>query len=246
MAFDTLQDEAQELLPDAIALRRDLHRHPEVGNHLPRTRDRVLEDLDGLGLELTLHDRTSGIAGLLTGARPGRTILLRGDMDALPMPEHTGLDFASERDGTMHACGHDTHVAMLLGGAHLLVERANELPGPVLLMFQPGEEGFFGAKFMLDEGLLEGLDPARTRAFAIHISKPATGRPRSSSDSSPPSTRRISAANAPARNPVRRKSTSRASMRRAKPAETSTAGLPLVPATSGASAERRWPHCGQV
>jgi hippurate hydrolase len=175
MAFDTLQDEAQELLPDAIALRRDLHRHPEVGNHLPRTRDRVLEDLDGLGLELTLHDRTSGIAGLLTGARPGRTILLRGDMDALPMPEHTGLDFASERDGTMHACGHDTHVAMLAGAARLLGDRRSELTGRVLFMFQPGEEGHHGARFMLDEGLLDvpplsdGTPSPVDAAAAIHI-----------------------------------------------------------------------------
>ena len=99
MAFDTLQEEARDQLPGAIKLRRDLHRHPEIGNILPRTRERLLADLDGLGLDLTLHERTSGVAGLLTGAKPGPTILLRGDMDALPMPEHTGLDFASEVEG---------------------------------------------------------------------------------------------------------------------------------------------------
>jgi amidohydrolase len=175
MAFDTLQDEAREQLPAAIALRRDLHRRPEVGNHLPRTRDRVLDDLDGLGLDLTLHEQTSGIAGLLTGGLPGPTILLRGDMDALPMPEHTGLDFASEQDGTMHACGHDTHVAMLTGAARLLVDRRDELEGRVLLMFQPGEEGHHGARFMLEEGLLDlppladGTPSPVEAAAALHI-----------------------------------------------------------------------------
>jgi amidohydrolase len=90
-------------------------------------------------------------------------------MDALPLHEDTGLEFTSEVDGAMHACGHDTHVAMLVGAARLLVERVDELPGPVLLMFQPGEEGFAGARHMLEEGLLDGLDPTTTRGFAIHI-----------------------------------------------------------------------------
>ncbi len=92
---------------------------------------------------------------LLEGSTPGPTIILRGDMDALPMPEDTGLDFASHVDGCMHACGHDTHTAMLSGAAHLLSERRDELAGRVLFMFQPGEEGHHGARFMLDEGLLD-------------------------------------------------------------------------------------------
>ena len=115
MANDALQEEARDLLDGAVQLRRDLHRRPEVGNDLPITRDRILEALEGLPLDVTLHESTSGIAALLTGGKPGPTILLRGDMDALPMPEDTGLDFASEVDGAMHACGHDTHVAMLAG-----------------------------------------------------------------------------------------------------------------------------------
>ena len=155
MANDALQEEARDLLDSAVQLRRDLHRRPEVGNDLPITRDRILEELEDLGLDVTLHESTSGIAALLTGGKPGPTILLRGDMDALPMPEHTGLDFASEVDDAMHACGHDTHVAMLAASARLLASRRADLPGRVLFMFQPGEEGHHGARYMLDEGLLD-------------------------------------------------------------------------------------------
>ena len=115
----------------------------------------MLESLDGLPLDVTLHETTSGIAALLTGGKPGPTVLLRGDMDALPLHEDTGLDFSSHSDGTMHACGHDTHTAMLAGAARLLSARRDEIPGRVLFMFQPGEEGQHGARFMLDEGLLD-------------------------------------------------------------------------------------------
>ena len=96
-------------------------------------------------------------------ASPGPTVLLRGDMDALPMPEDTGVDFSSKVEDTMHACGHDTHTAMLVGAARLLSARKDELPGRVLFMFQPGEEGHHGARFMLDEGL---LDVGRTASTA--------------------------------------------------------------------------------
>ncbi|MGE0141506.1 MAG: M20 family metallopeptidase [Ilumatobacteraceae bacterium] len=175
MTTDTLRDEARDLLDDMTQIRRTLHRHPEVGNHLPVTRDVVLEALAGLPLELTLHETTSGVAALLTGDKPGPTILLRGDMDALPMPEHTGLDFASTVENTMHACGHDTHTAMLIGAARLLSAREMDLAGRVLFMFQPGEEGHHGARFMLEEGLLSvpahpaGGDSPVTAAFAMHI-----------------------------------------------------------------------------
>ena len=172
---DEMRDSARGQLDAAIELRRDLHRWPEVGNHLPRTRDAVLAAIEGLPVALTLHESTSGIAALLTGSRPGPTILLRGDMDALPMPEETGLDFASSIAGQMHACGHDTHTAMLVGAAKLLSERAGDLAGRVLFMFQPGEEGHHGARFMLDEGLLElppladGTPSPIAGAFALHI-----------------------------------------------------------------------------
>src|SRR5690625_4911913 len=109
MGADAVLDQARDQLDDAVALRRRLHERPEVGNELPITRDAVLEALEGLPLDITLHESTSGIAATLEGSAPGPTVLLRGDMDALPMPEDTGLDFASRHDGMMHACGHDTH-----------------------------------------------------------------------------------------------------------------------------------------
>ena len=176
MTIETLREQAGDLLDDMVSLRRTLHEWPEIGNHLPISREAVLGALDGLPLELTLHESTSGIAAMLTGGKPGPTMLLRGDMDALPMPEDTGLDFSSKVDNAMHACGHDTHTAMLVGAARLLSARAADLPGRVLLMFQPGEEGYHGAKFMLEEGLLDltphavdGSDSPVTGAFALHI-----------------------------------------------------------------------------
>jgi hippurate hydrolase len=117
MTLDTLRDEAIEIHDDTVALRRSLHERPELGNELPVTRELVLESLDGLPLDITMHESTSGVAALLTGGRPGPTILLRGDMDALPLDEDTGLDFSSKSDGRMHACGHDTHTAMLSAAA---------------------------------------------------------------------------------------------------------------------------------
>ncbi len=158
---------ADTILPDVIDIRRRIHRRPEIGLQLPETQAVVAESLRGLGLAPRLGQATTSVTAVIEGARPGPTILLRADMDALPLQEDTGLEFASEIDGAMHACGHDTHVAMLLGAARLLVERREQLAGNVLLMFQPGEEGYHGARVMLDEGLLDGFDVAR--AVAIHI-----------------------------------------------------------------------------
>jgi len=158
---------AEAILPDVIEIRRRIHRRPEIGLQLPETQATVAEALREVGLEPRLGRATSSVTAVIEGARPGPTILLRADMDALPLQEDTGLDFASETVGAMHACGHDTHVAMLLGAARLLVERREQLTGSVLLMFQPGEEGYHGARVMLDEGLLDGADVAR--AVALHI-----------------------------------------------------------------------------
>ncbi|MED5261364.1 MAG: M20 family metallopeptidase [Myxococcota bacterium] len=157
--------EAKTLLPRAIDLRRRIHRRPELGLHLPETRESVLAALEGLDLEIQLSSDTSGVVATLHGAKPGPTLLLRGDMDALPMPEDTDLEFRSEIDGAMHACGHDAHTAMLAGAADLLTRHRADLAGQVRFMFQPGEEGHFGARIMLEEGLLDGVDSA----FAIHI-----------------------------------------------------------------------------
>jgi len=169
-------EQAEALFDDTVALRRDLHQWPELGNELPRTREQVLHALDGLPLDITLHKTTSGFAALLTGDKPGPTMLLRGDMDALPMPEDTGVEFSSKVENAMHACGHDTHTAMLVGAAKALSERKGDIAGRVLFMFQSGEEGHGGAELMLEEGLLDvpahakGGDSPVSGAFAMHIS----------------------------------------------------------------------------
>ncbi|HEX4903182.1 MAG TPA: M20 family metallopeptidase, partial [Acidimicrobiales bacterium] len=163
-----LLESARSLQPRTVALRRDLHRHPELGNDLPRTQGAVLDEIGDLGLEVRTGSSVTSVVATLDTGRPGGTVLLRGDMDALPMPEDTDLDFASEVPGTMHACGHDAHTAMLTSAARLLVDRSEDLSGKLVFMFQPGEEGHHGAKHMLDEGLLDGLHV--TRAFAIHQS----------------------------------------------------------------------------
>ena len=154
-----------------IDLRRRLHRQPEIGLQLPGTQATVLEALADLPVEVGTGRRVSSVVGVLRGAQPGPTYLLRADMDALPVQEDSGLPFASEVPGVMHACGHDTHVAMLLGAARLLAERRDELAGQVVLMLQPGEEGFHGARYMLEEGLLGVVPEAPVSgAFALHIS----------------------------------------------------------------------------
>src|ERR1700720_2325091 len=151
--------EAQELLPAAIALRRRIHAKPELGLDLPLTTEAVLDGLQGLDVEIARGKSTSGLVVSLSGTKPGsqsgRTILLRGDMDALPMPEETGLDFASEIAGRMHACGPDAHTAMLVQAVHLLHRHRDQLAGTVKFMFQPGEEGHGGARLMIEDGLLD-------------------------------------------------------------------------------------------
>ncbi|QXC59368.1 amidohydrolase [Aquihabitans sp. G128] len=163
-----LIDAAGAELPATVELRRELHRHPELGNHLPRTQGVVLDAIGPLGLDVRTGESLSSVIATLDTGRPGGTMLLRGDMDALPMEEDTDEPFRSEVAGAMHACGHDAHTAMLVSAARLLVDRADQLTGKVVFMFQPGEEGHHGARVMLEEGLLDGLDV--TRAFAIHQS----------------------------------------------------------------------------
>lgn len=172
VARDDLLAEAGALLDDVVALRRDLHRQPELGLDLPRTQARVLDALDGLPLRVTTGTGLSSVVADLDGDRPGPTVLLRGDMDALPLTEDTGLDFASEVAGAMHACGHDAHTAMLVGAARLLAGRRGDLAGRVRFLFQPGEEGFAGAAAAIHEGVLDAADggDAVSWAFALHQS----------------------------------------------------------------------------
>ena len=165
-SMETLVAEARGLLEGVTELRRAIHLEPEIGLELPLTRAKILEALDGLPLEVTLGKATSSVTATLRGERAGRTILLRGDMDALPLQEDTGLPFASRFDQRMHACGHDAHVAMLVGAARLLAAKRSDLAGTVKFMFQPGEEGYGGARLMLEEGLLE--EPQVDAAFALH------------------------------------------------------------------------------
>jgi len=163
----SLLDQAHELSAEITALRRAIHAEPEIGLQTPLTRDKVREALAGLPLEWREGPSTTGLVAVLKGGGgPGRRVLLRGDMDALPMPEETGLPFASTVAGAMHACGHDAHTAMLAGAVRLLCARRDELAGEVLFMFQPGEEGWHGARFMLDDGL---IDPLPDAAFALHV-----------------------------------------------------------------------------
>lgn len=159
-----LLDSAKRIQPRLVDLRRRIHAEPELGLDNPGTRAKVLEDLKDLDLDITLHERSSGIVATLRGAHPGRRVLLRGDTDALPMPEKTDLPFSSKFPDRMHACGHDAHTSMLAGAARVLAEHRDSLAGEVVFMFQPGEEAFGGAETMLEEGM-----PEADGAFAIHV-----------------------------------------------------------------------------
>jgi amidohydrolase len=143
------------LFAEAVATRRDLHRHPELGFAEVRTAAIVASRLRELALEVHTGIATTGVIGVLRGAKPGRTILLRADMDALPMPDEKDVDYRSTVAGVMHACGHDGHVATLLAAASLIADRRDELAGTIVFCFQPAEEGLGGARVMVDEGVIE-------------------------------------------------------------------------------------------
>jgi len=156
MPTSDLLETARGLSASIVSLRRAIHAEPELGLNTPETLAKVRDALADLPLTWREGTSCTGAVATLEGARPGRRVLLRGDMDALPMEEKTGLDFASTISGRMHACGHDTHTAMLAG----------EFAGTVDFMFQPGEEGHHGARFMIGDGL---LDPLPDAAFALHV-----------------------------------------------------------------------------
>lgn len=155
-----------EALQEAIvSFRRDLHRIPEVGTQLPLTQAYIRKVLEGWGLSYTLSATHSTLWGDIVGELPGKTVLLRADMDALPIQEATGLPFASQHEGKMHACGHDAHAAMLLGAIRVLLDNRTQLRGRVRFLFQADEEAVSGAKFAVKEGAMEGVDAA----FGCHI-----------------------------------------------------------------------------
>ncbi|MBT2552515.1 amidohydrolase [Arthrobacter sp. ISL-5] len=168
-------EDARELHGDLVQLRHDLHRHPELGLELPRTQEKVLEALSDLPLEVTLGKGLTSVGAVLRGTtgdpsavdRP--TVLLRADMDALPLQEETGVDFASTTPNRMHACGHDLHTSMLVGAARLLAERRHQLAGDVVLMFQPAEEQLAGAPMMIEEGILELSGRQADAAYGLHV-----------------------------------------------------------------------------
>jgi hippurate hydrolase len=166
MLTEALLKDAHGIAERITTLRRAIHSEPELGLETPKTLAKVRAELADLPLEWREGPSCTGAVAVLNVGKPGRSVLLRGDMDALPMSEETGLPFASTLEGRMHACGHDTHTAMLAGAARILSARANALAGEVRFMFQPGEEGFHGARFMIDDGL---LDPLPEAAFALHI-----------------------------------------------------------------------------
>ncbi|HTZ28455.1 MAG TPA: M20 family metallopeptidase [Streptosporangiaceae bacterium] len=164
-----IRDDATRISGDLIELRRAIHADPEIGLDLPRTQEKVLAALDGLPLEVTTGQALSSVTAVLRGARPGGTVLLRGDMDALPVTEATGLPYASRNDGAMHACGHDLHTSMLAGAARLLSARQGGLAGNVIFMFQPGEESYGGAERMISEGILDAAGSRPVAAFGLHV-----------------------------------------------------------------------------
>jgi hippurate hydrolase len=149
--------------------RHAIHREPEIGLDLPKTQEKILAALDGLRLEISTGKSLSSVTAVLRGKTSEKSVLLRADMDALPVTELAEITFKSEIDGAMHACGHDLHVAMLLGAAELLVENREKLNGDVVFMFQPGEEGFDGAGHMIKEGVLTATGKKVDAAYGIHV-----------------------------------------------------------------------------
>ncbi len=156
----------EQILPQVIAWRRQLHMHPEIANEEVQTSQLVAQVLEEAGIQVTRYPDSTAVVGTLVGGRPGRTIALRADMDALPVQEETGLEFCSQVPGKMHACGHDMHVSILLGVASVLAARRDEVPGTVKFIFQPAEEGGqSGALPLVEAGVMEGVE----KVFALHM-----------------------------------------------------------------------------
>lgn len=164
--------EAEQLFEYTRSLRRDFHRHPELGFQEVRTAGIVARELNGLGLEVSTGIAETGVVAVLEGAQPGPVVLARFDMDALPIVEETGAPYASENPGVMHACGHDGHTAIGLTVARLLKEHQDEMFGAVKFVFQPAEEGQGGAERMVAEGVLESPKPDLTLSLHLWNNEP--------------------------------------------------------------------------
>ena len=164
-----LREQAAEIGAELTDLRRSIHAEPEVGLDLPATRRKVVDALHGLPVEVSLGRELSSVTAVLRGGKPGPAVLLRADMDALPLTERSGVLYASTIPGAMHACGHDLHTAMLVGAARLLSARRDELAGTVVFMFQPGEEAEGGARIMIEEGILDAAGSRPVAAYALHV-----------------------------------------------------------------------------
>ena len=157
--------ECKDIQDYIVGIRRALHQIPELGTNLPQTQAAICAELDKLGIEYRKNQGDSGIIGAIKGGKGSKTILLRADIDALPITEQTGLSFASKNEGRMHACGHDSHAAMLLGALKVLKAHEKALPGTVNFVFQTGEEISKGAKIAIKEGVMDGVDAV----FGLHI-----------------------------------------------------------------------------
>jgi amidohydrolase len=169
-SISALRDSAQSLSERLVHNRRRIHAFPELGLTLPRTQGLVVEELKRIGVDsMRMGAGLSSVVAEIVGTKKGdlnpRVVGLRADMDALPLTENNGLDFASTNAGCMHACGHDSHVSMLIGAAEILASRRASFAGIVRLLFQPGEEGFGGARIMIEEGNLDGVD----EVFGLHV-----------------------------------------------------------------------------
>ncbi len=161
-----LKKEIEKIKEELVTLRREFHRCPEVGFEEKETAEKIANYLKELGLEVKTGIGKTGVVGVLTGYGPGKTIGIRADIDALPLEEQTGLDFASRNKGRMHACGHDSHIAIGLGAAKILSRYKDQIKGKIKFIFQPGEETLAGARAMLDDGVLAG--PAVDAIIGLH------------------------------------------------------------------------------
>lgn len=167
---DHIKGDIFDLRGEMISLRRDFHRHPELGMEEKRTAQKVAKWMSDLGFEVSTGIGKTGVVGLMKGNAPGKTVVLRADMDALPIREMNEVEYKSLNDGTMHACAHDGHMAILLTAAKILNGYREHFAGSIKFVFQPGEEGFAGAKLMIEDGVLE--NPRVDAAFALHLMTP--------------------------------------------------------------------------